>query len=214
MSHVLVRRVGVFAAFALALAVVSMFVLRASSAAFTAQTSNPNNSFTTADVDLTDSEAGVALFNLTDVNQGESRSRCITVTYTGTNDPQPVVFYGGGYTESGTSTLDDYLNLTVVEGNAGVTCVDGGAGDDALSGTGDAIWSGVPVVGGADPNALSNLAASDYASGLNDDWDPAAAPGGESRAYLITLELDDATPDALSGESITNLTFVWETVSG
>lgn len=178
-----------------AMALVSTFVLQASSAVFTAQTDNLDNSFVTSDVELSDNDSGTALFTVSDMNQSDVETRCIEVSYTGTTDPQPVALFSGGYADS--STLGQYLNLDVSLGNAGTTCA-------AFAGTN--IFSGTLV--GFDG------AHTDYSNGVT-GWDPAAASTAapETRAYQFSVELDAATPNSFSGESVSGLTFTWEVQS-
>lgn len=177
------------------IALSSTFVLQATSAAFTAQTSNAGNVVATSDVALSDNDAGSALFQVSDMNQGDVETRCIEVSYEGTTDARPVVLYSGGYTDS--STLGQYLNVDVLLANAGATCA-AFAGASIFTGTLDVL----------------DATHTTYANGLG-GWDPAAASAAtpETRAYRISIGLDTATPNSFSGESVSALTFTWEVQS-
>lgn len=86
-------------------------VLQATSAAFTAQTSNPGNSWTAGSVTLTDSQNGTAMFSASGLQPGDSGQRCIRVTYGGSLDAAVKLYAGAA-----TGTLGQYIDLTVQEG--------------------------------------------------------------------------------------------------
>ncbi len=106
------------AAALVALTVVSILVVRSSTAAFTDVTQNTGNAFVVGSVDLVDDDLASALFNVTNMEPGQTVVGCIVVTYQGSvPDTSAVKLYSGSYTDSG--TLADFLNLTVEEGTGG-----------------------------------------------------------------------------------------------
>lgn len=172
-------------------------VLTASRAVFADQTTNGQNYVNAGDVVLVDNDGGVnVLFEIDDMAPGDSETTCINVTYQGSiPDPGGVVVYSGGLTDS--DALPDDLNLTIEEGTGAATfgdctgfALDGLIFDDTL-GTFDSTHT-------------------DYLTGVG-SWDPSSTP--ESSSYRITLELDpDAAPSS-QGESVTDLSFIWEVQS-
>lgn len=178
----------------LGLALVAAMITRTSEAAFTATTDNTGNSFTAGTLTLTDNDAGSALFAITDMAPGDSESKCIVVTYTGSVAPvaNPVVIYSGGYVNVA-GNLSDYLNVTVDEGTGSAAdCSDFTLGGNVLATT-----------------TLTSFAATnlDYASGLG-TWTPSAT--NETNSYRVTVALDAATPDAEQGSDTDTVNFVWE----
>lgn len=96
------------------LAMVLYVVVGQTTAAFTAQTSNPDNAFTTGSVTISDSAAGTALFNLTDMLPGHEDTQTITVTNLSTA-PLGVRLFADAYTAPtrAGSELADHLELTI-----------------------------------------------------------------------------------------------------
>lgn len=188
-----------------ALAVVSLLVLRTSSAAFTASTDNDGNSFTAGDVVITDDDATTqALFTETAFAPGATVTECIEVTYGGTiPDPSAVRLYSGGFTDvpgpdPASAGLSAYLVLTVEEGTGAVY------GDCSTFVPGGTIVSGVTL-------ASFDATRTDYASGAG-TWDPAGTP--EAISYRFSMTLDAvATPNEEQGAGTTDLAFVWEVMS-
>lgn len=181
---------------ALALFLVSALIVTTSRGAFTTTTDNAGNSFAAGNVVLTDDDLTATRFTVTDMEPGETITRCIVVTYSGSVDPTFVKFYSGGYTDSG--NFADYLNVTIDEGVGGtyVDCT-GFTEDD---------------VGAEFTNTLTQFDTlhTNYGNGVG-EWDPSAS--GQFKTYQITVELDGATPNAEQDESVSVLTFTWEVQS-
>jgi hypothetical protein len=92
-------------------------VWQSTSAAFTATTDNPNNSWQAGSVVLGDSDGGAALFDTTTdgaLKPGSYGSRCIRVDYTGTL-PADIRLYVTT-PAAGATTLDPYLVMSVEQG--------------------------------------------------------------------------------------------------
>lgn len=181
------------------MAVVGLLVVTASSAAFTATTDNTGNAFNAATIALSDDDGGTAMFNVTGMVPGDTTEGCITVTYTGTADPGVVKIYQNAYTESdGASdgaTLDEALTIDIDRV------------DDCTAKAKDADL---------DNDTLVNLAAyTNYSNGLATGWDPA---GNSNESFLFTATFTPGASSAVDntriGDTVTSLTFTWETQAG
>ena len=74
-------------AFALAFILIALLVVTSSRAAFVAQSDNATNQVSSAAIQLTDNDNGVAMFNnITGLVPGQVVDRCLDVTYTGSID--------------------------------------------------------------------------------------------------------------------------------
>ena len=73
------------ATFATMVAVVALAVY-GTFAAWTATTTNPNNSIESGTISIADDDSGQAMFDVTNLEPGDSMTRCITVTNTGSTD--------------------------------------------------------------------------------------------------------------------------------
>jgi hypothetical protein len=162
--------------------------------AFSATAGNPGNEFSAGTVALADDDAGAALVSLpANARPGDSSTRCINVSYTGTLPAQVRLYanVSGG--------LADHLTVTITRGSQGApsfpSCT-GFAADGADYGYGA---NGIVFQG-----KLSGLPAS-YASAIADpdgSW-----TNGEARSYRYAVTVDD-TP-AAQGLSA-SATFRWE----
>jgi hypothetical protein len=173
---------------ALAAVVLSMaFVWNASYASFTARTNPVEGSVSTARVMLTDDDAGVALFTVSDLRPGAAATRCVVVSSTSTV-PTVVRLYATGRSNS---TLADALTLVAEVGTGGNSA--GGCTGFTVGGT---LYSGKL---GAFPTT--------YGSGL-DNWSTTAPSAEETRTYRFTYSLPStATSGAGSSAS---LALTWE----
>jgi hypothetical protein len=172
------------------LAVLAAFFVafQATNAAFSAQTSNPDNAFAAGTVILTDNDSDFAMFDLPDMAPGDSAIGCIEVTYSGTLDPE-VRLFGAATAGDG---LEDFLDLTVERGD----------GDCTTFGTTTAVWTN-----GTDGDLGVFLgSATDYTSGV-DTWQPTGGAPDDTVPYRFTVGLQDN--DAAQGLTVT-VTFTWE----
>lgn len=182
------------------MALVGLMVVTASRAAFTATTDNTGNAFNAATIALTDDDSGTAMFDVTGMVPGDTAEGCITVTYTGTADPTVVKIYQNAYSEtdgaSDGATLDEALTLDIDQVN-----------DCTLK----------TKLADLDNDTLVNLAAySDYSNGLSTGWDPASGTSSESFLFTATFTPSgsSATDNTRIGDTVTSLTFTWETQAG
>ena len=84
--------------------------------AFSATTSNPNNSFAAGSVAISDNDSGSALYSVSDRKPGDSVSKCIRVTYTGSL-ASTVKLYRSAFT--GGTGLDPYVTILVERADSG-----------------------------------------------------------------------------------------------
>lgn len=133
-------------------------------AAFSATTSNVDNSFSTGSVTLTNNLGATAMFAVTDMAPLETAGPyCIEVTYTGSLDAAVTLY---GTTDAG--GLDAYLDLLV---ERGATCGAFGTPTQLYSGTLAAYPDGFATgIADSDPTWTSGkVAAYRFTATLKDD---------------------------------------------
>ena len=161
--------------------------------AFTSQADNPGNNVTAGTVTLADNDSGTALYSMAAAKPGDSVTKCIKVTYTGSLDAD-VKFYS----PSTIGSLGQYVNLQVEPGTQAGTP---GAG----------VCTGFTADGGnLFNNTLNNLPAT-YAAGVADN--PGAATkwvNGDAVAYRVTATLSATAPDAAQGLTTNSHVLRWE----
>lgn len=167
------RSAKIAAACATPLAVVAAgaLVWHASYAAFTGQTRNAGNDWSTGSIALTDDDKGGAMFQVSNMLPGDSQTRCITVT-ANASVPGTVKGYAVNPTFS-SSVLSNHIMVTVLEGS-------GGSFQDCAGFTSQGtIAQSVPLATFAQ--------ASNYANGIG-NW--AVAAGTQTRTYQISWKFD------------------------
>lgn len=163
---------------------------------FTATTQNAGNEISSGTVELSDNDAGSALYNVTGVSPGETISRCIKTTYTGS---LPAVVHL--YSSSTPGPLAQYVELTITQGTQATatfpSCT--GFAADATGG----IFSGTLQTFEQTRNS--------YASGV------ATLPAGKSSwstaealVYRFQATLQASAPDSSQGWSSGVHSFLWE----
>jgi hypothetical protein len=178
--------VGVFGGFA-ALGVYGVF---------SATTQNAGNELSSGTVELSDNDSGAALYNATGFRPGESISRCIKTTYTGSL-PALIRLYS----PSSPGPLAQYVDLTVTQGTQASPTFPGCTGftPDATG----VIFTG--TLQGFEQSRGS------YATGLATV--PAGKSGwatGESLVYRFQATLQASAPDSSQGWSSGVHSFLWE----
>jgi hypothetical protein len=170
------------------LGAVALVVVNTTNAAFSASTDNSANNFSAGTVALSDDDAGSLLFNVSGMKPGDTSTKCVNVSYTGSL-PADVKLYGA----VGGNGLADYLTTTVEVGT-------GAAGGSSLNCAGftpeSTLHSGTMTAFGA--------TNTNYGSGLGGF---AGATNPSSKSYRITVSLQD--DNAAQGKSAT-ATFTWE----
>ncbi len=164
--------------------------------AFSATTSNTGNQVTAGTVAISDNDSNTAMYSVGNQKPGDTLTRCIRVTYTGSLASNVRL-----YTGSSIGALGPHVNLTVTPGTmpTGTTfpnCT-------GFTADGAAIFN----------NTLSNFAAthSSYATGLVDN------PGSSSSwvqndnvVYQFTVQLSASAPDTAQGATTGTHTYTWE----
>lgn len=170
----------------LAVLVAGGLVWQASYAAFTGQTRNSGNDWSTGSVALTDDDQGSARFTVTNMTPGDTDTRCITVT---ANASVPGTVKGYAVNPVFPSpTLADSIDITIRDGAGGsfATC--------------DGFVPAGTIV--AD-TPLSTLAQADSYNTAVGGWNVGA--GTQTRTYEITWDFDisgltQAQVDDLQGD--------------
>lgn len=172
----------------LSLLLMSFMVMRVSSAAFSATTSNAGSQWTAGDVVLTDDDSNTAMFTVGNMKPGQIVTQCIKVTYSGSLDAA-VKLYGA--TTGGTG-LGTYLDTTVQRGSGGSfgNCTGFSSTETVYTGT------------------LAGLTAThtSFATGAG-SWAPTGGAPDDDMTYRIQITLQDN--NAAQAKTAT-ATFTWE----
>lgn len=105
------KRVVKYAALPVALLISAVIVIVASQAAFTAQTNNPGNSWSTGEMRLEDDKNGVAMFDEKNILPGAKGKKNIQLTYRGSAEAVVKMYTGGG--ENTDSALAKALKIKI-----------------------------------------------------------------------------------------------------
>lgn len=164
------------------------FIWQGTTAAFTASTNNGTNSWTAGSIALADDDSAVAMFAPTNLKPGDTGTKCINVTFTGTLT-SAIKLYASASTDP--DTVAQYIDLTVEEGSGGTfgSCASFVSGSTLFSGT---LATFVSTKGS-------------YANGVS-SWAPSA---NGSKSYRFVYTLNASTPDTKQGKT-TTATFTWE----
>ena len=163
---------------------------------FTATTQNSGNEISSGTVDLTDNDAGSALYNLTGVRPGDLSSRCIKTTYAGS---LPAVVHL--YSPSTAGPLAPYVELTITQGTQASPVFPSCTGFAA-----DAV--GVIFTGTLQSFEQTRVT---YAAGIATlPAGKSAWSSGEAVVYRFQVTLQASAPDASQGWSTGSHSFVWE----
>jgi len=163
---------------------------------FSSTTQNAGNEVTSGTVEFSDNDSGAALYNATSVRPGESVSRCIKTTYTGSL-PALVRLYS----PSAPGPLAQYVDLTITQGTQASSTFPSCTGF-----TPDA--TGVIFTGTLQSFEQTR---SSYATGVattpvgKSSWS-----SGEALVYRVQATLQASAPDSSQGWSSGVHSFVWE----
>ncbi len=164
--------------------------------AFSSTTSNAGNTITAGTVAIADNDAGAAMYSLTAAKPGESVSKCIKVTYTGSLDADVHI-----YTTSTIGSLGQYVDLTITPGTQTTSTFPSCTGFTADSG--GALYTGTLQSFGTTKNSYANGVV-DY-PGSGTKW-----ATNEAVVYQVTATLQSSAPDAAQGLTTGAHTFTWE----
>lgn len=174
------------------LGLASLFIVDSSRAAFTATTGNAGSSLSAGTVVLTDDDAAATMFSLSNVNGGQTFTRCIKVTYSGslTADVKLYGTVGGTGLAPGLATSIEVGTGTVDTGGPTFSCTGFSA----------------PTVLQASTSTLADFGTNNtsYANGLGGFT---GATNPTSRAYRVTITVSN--DNAYQGKSAT-VGFTWE----
>lgn len=165
--------------------------------AFSATTTNPNNSFASGTVVISDNDSGNAMLNLANAAPGATDTGCIKVDYTGTLSSNVRLY------AAVTGTLASYLTVVVTRGTDSSPSF-----DSCANFTADAtnyIGAGAGII------YSGTLAAypANYTAGLVDplSGSPETWTTNETHSYKFVVTLiDDPAAQALSSTAA----FTWE----
>ncbi|HEX8855053.1 MAG TPA: TasA family protein [Thermoleophilaceae bacterium] len=162
--------------------------------AFSSTTTNAGNSFAAGTVNVGSNDAGQFLYNVSNQKPGDSVTKCIKVTYSGSLDSDVHL-----YTPDSVGSLGQYLDMTVTPGTQPGAAFPGCTGFTPDSGA--TAWSGTLAQFAAAKNS--------YANGLSFN------PGGSTKwatsdsvVYRVSLSLQDT--NSAKGASTGAHSFVWE----
>jgi hypothetical protein len=185
------QRSGMAALVPIALLASSAVVYQASNAAFTASTSNGANNWASGSVMISDDDANSVLVNVSNLKPGDTATKCLNVTYSGSL-ASAVKLYASAYDNAG--GLGQYLTFSVDEGT-------GAAGGASLDCTG---FSSPTSLHSGTLDGLATARTS-YASGAS-SWAPTGT-ANETRSYRFSWTLQDT--NSAQGKSV-SATFTWE----
>lgn len=164
--------------------------------AFSATTTNAGNTITAGTVSIADNDAGAAMYSISNAKPGESVSKCIKVTYTGSLDADVHI-----YTTSTIGALGQYVELTITPGSQTTPSFPSCTGFVADSG--GALYSGTLANFATTKNSYANGVV-DY-PGTGTKW-----AANESVVYQVTATLQSSAPEAAQGATTGAHTFTWE----
>jgi hypothetical protein len=163
---------------------------------FSSTTQNAGNEVTSGTVEFSDNDSGAALYNATSVRPGESVSRCIKTTYTGSLSALVRL-----YSPSTPGPLAQYIDLTITQGTQASSTFPSCTGftPDATG----VIFSGTLQSFEQTRNSYANGIATVPVG--KSSWS-----GGEALVYRVQAALQASAPDSSQGWSSGVHSFVWE----
>jgi hypothetical protein len=164
--------------------------------AFSATTTNAGNTITAGTVAIADNDAGAAMYSITNAKPGESVSKCIKVTYTGSLDADVHI-----YTSSTIGALGQYVELTITPGSQTTPTFPSCTGFTPDSG--GALYTGTLANFATTKNTYANGVV-DY-PGAGTKW-----AANESVVYQVIATLQSSAPEAAQGATTGAHTFTWE----
>lgn len=169
--------------------------------AFTTTTSNTGNEISAGTVTLSDNDSGSALYTLTGAAPGDSITKCIKVSYSGSLAADVDL-----YTHDGTiGPLAPYVNLTITQGTQTSSTFPSCTGFTPKS-AGAVLYSGtLENFGTTHYDAASGLATF---PGLSDVWGE-----GDSVVYQFQATVDPNAPISAQATTTGSHGFIWTAVN-
>lgn len=165
--------------------------------AFSATTQNAGNEISTGTVALGDNDGGQAAFQITGAKPGDTWTRCIKVTYTGSL-PADVT----NYLSSTIGPLSPYLSLKLERGTQ-TTGAFPDCGNFVAAPTAPTVFDG-PFTSTTPPLPRDPSTALTEAPVGKTYWET-----GDSLTLRMTLSLSSTLPDTVQGASTGNATVIW-----
>lgn len=164
---------------------------------FSATTQNSGNEISAGTVALSDNDAGSAQINVTNAKPGDSWTRCIKVTYSGSLAAEVRTYMTGG-----TGPLGPYLHLTVSQGTQPEPTFPSCAGfvPDGTNGTG-VTYEG-PATGGPGGSWETGAPVVPFGQAV---WNP-----GDSLVFKSVITLSSEAPELAQGNTSGPFTVFWE----
>lgn len=163
-------------------------------AAFSSTTENPGNSVTAGTVEIADNDGGTALYSMSNAAPGDSTTRCIQVTYSGSL-PADVALY----TDDAVDTLGAEVTLDIDAGAQDTFAADC---TGFVADTGGDLFSGT-LASFASTHGSYATGVTDYPGDSATEW-----TSGDAVVYRVTATLDaDAT---LEGATTGTQALTWE----
>lgn len=164
--------------------------------AFSATTQNAGNEISTGTVALGDNDAGSAMFQVTGAKPGDTWTKCIKITYTGSL-PADVK----NYLSSTPGPLTPYLRLKLERGTQSTGGFPG-CGDFAPATANPVVYDDVFATAAMPRSPETALTEAPVDKSF---WEQ-----GDTLALRMTLSLSSSMPDSAQGASSGNATVVWE----
>jgi hypothetical protein len=163
---------------------------------FSATTQNAGNEVTSGTVEFADNDSGAALYNATGVRPGESFTRCIKTTYSGSL-PALVRLYSS----STPGPLAQYIDLTITQGTQASSTFPSCTGftPDAAGTIFSGTLQGFEQARNSYANGIATVPAGKSSWGK-----------GEALVYRFVATLQVSAPDSSQGWSSGVHSFVWE----
>jgi hypothetical protein len=162
-------------------------------AAISATTANPGNQFNAGTINLADNDGGTYMYQVNNVQPGDSISRCIRVTYTGSLNSTVKLFM-----DTPLDALAPYVDMSVKAGTQATSTFPDCTGFSSTSTLYSGTLSGFQSTSGS---AASGLAYSPHGA---TPW-----VNNDSVVYQVTLTLQSGTRPAGADFSGTH-TYTWQ----
>jgi len=162
--------------------------------AFSGTTSNAGNTFASGTVAIGDNDAGAAMYSVSGARPGDSVSRCIKLTYTGSLDADVKL-----YTPEPVGPGGQYVDLTFTPGTQATSTFPSCTGFTPAAG--GAVYTGTLGAWAAARNSHANGLATTPAG---------AAKWSQNAAVVYQLTLTQRDDNAAQGLTSGAHSFVWE----
>jgi hypothetical protein len=164
--------------------------------AFSATTQNAGNEISTGTVDLGDNDGGSSMLHVTNAQPGDTWTKCIKVTYTGSLSADVT-----NYLRSTPGPLTPYLSMKLERGTQ-TTGAFPDCGNFQAAATGGIVYD-APFTDPAMPRSQATALAETPVG--KTQWDT-----GDSLALRVTMALSPSMPDTIQGATTGDATVVWE----